>query len=356
MKTVSSLSKTLLPQIKAAIDQKTKPLGALGRLEEVATQIALIQQTIRPEIRHPHVVVFAGDHGLAQEGVSKYPQEVTRQMVLNFLADGAAINVFCRQHGLGLSVVDAGVKAEWDEQTRQHPLLIHQKIGPGTRNAAIEPAMTADECNAAIRAGEAVVAELAAKGTNLIAFGEMGIANTSSAALLMHFLTALPMAECTGRGTGLSQAEWEAKVRKLTQIAATQRKLHANRELGSYPRMLLAAVGGYEIAQMAGAFVEAAAHRMVILVDGFIATAALMVAQQFDPSVTEYCIFCHQSDERGHKRMLDFLQVRPLLSLGLRLGEGTGAALAYPLVASAVAMLNEMASFASAGVSTEHGT
>ncbi len=340
---IPPLDQASLSAIQHKIDHKTKPLGALGQLETLALQIALIQQTATPTLTQPHVLVFAGDHGLAQEGVSAYPTDVTYQMVLNFLAGGAAINVFSRQHGLQLVVCDVGVAGQFASGPST---LVKFKIRPGTRNMRHEPAMTRDEAEAALDAGRTLVDGVAHRGCNVVGFGEMGIGNTSSASLLMHRFTGYPLADCVGRGTGLDDAGLDRKLAILTEVAARYADL-------TDPLDVLAAMGGLEIAAIAGGMLQAAENRMVILVDGFIATAALLVAQALEPAILAYCVFCHQSDEAGHSRMLSFLNAIPLLRLDLRLGEGTGCALAYPLVEAAVAMLNEMASFESAGVSNK---
>ncbi len=324
----------LTDRIRQRIDQKTKPLGALGRLEDVALQIARIQQTETPQLRNPHVLVFAADHGLAAEGVSAYPADITYGMVKNFIAGGAAINVFCRQNDLQLLVCDVGVNGTFAENT---PAFVKYKIRSGTRNMRYEPAMTPDECAAALDAGRTLVNGLAYRDCNVVGFGEMGIGNTSAAALLMHRLTGLPLEQCVGRGTGLDDTGLTHK-RAVLQAVADR---HADR---SDPLDILAAMGGLEIAAIVGGMQQAAENGMVILVDGFIATSALLVAHALNPAVLDNCVFCHQSDEAGHRLMLEYLRATPLLSLGLRLGEGTGCALAYPIVQAAVGMLNEMAS------------
>ena len=333
-------SKTLDERLRAKIDSKTKPLGALGRLERLALQVGRIQQTESPKLQHPVMLVFAGDHGIAAAGVSPYPQEVTRQMVLNFLAGGAAINVFARQNGLAVRVIDAGVNFDFGSM----PHLIDAKIGFGTRNFLDAPAMTSEQCEAAMAKGaELAVLEIAA-GSNVLGFGEMGIGNTSAAALLTSLLCDLPLTQCVGRGTGLDDAGLEKKQALLAQAIAT----HA---VGRDPLAILTTFGGFEIAMMAGAMLEAARHGVVLLIDGYIATSALLVAANLQPAIKEYCVFAHESGEPGHARQLAWLGVEPLLSLDMRLGEGTGAALAYPLLQAAVNFLNEMASFESAGVS-----
>lgn len=337
---IAPLDDALRPALRAAIDDKTKPLGALGRLEDLAMQIGLICGTTQPALKRPTVIVFAGDHGVADAGVSAYPAEVTAQMVLNFLKGGAAINVFSRLHGIALEVVDAGVRVPLPAS----PGLVNCRIADGTQNFAETRAMSAEQASAAMMAGMARVLRAAQQGCNVIGFGEMGIANTSSAACLMSRLTGLPLADCIGRGTGLDDEGLSRKREVLERALA----LHADAE---EPLDVLAAFGGFEIAMMAGAFLAAAASRMVILVDGFIASAALLVAHSIDARVLQYCVFSHCSHERGHRALLDHFKAEPLLALDLRLGEGTGAALAWPLVTSAAAFLNEMATFSGAGVS-----
>ncbi|OGX91319.1 nicotinate-nucleotide--dimethylbenzimidazole phosphoribosyltransferase [Hymenobacter coccineus] len=334
--------------IARKIDTKTKPLGALGQLEALAQQVALVQQTLTPQLRQPHVLVFAADHGIAQAGVSQYPPEVTHQMVRNFAGGGAAINVFCRQNGLGLTIVDAGVRGSFADL----PAVRDEKIAEGTHNFAQGPAMTAAQCADALARGARLADELHAAGGNVLGVGEMGIGNTSSAAVLMHVLTGRPLAECVGRGTGLDAAGLARKLAVLTQAVGA----HPAVVDAADPLAVLATFGGFEIAQMAGALLRAAEHRMLLLIDGFIASAALLVAARLAPEILAYCVFCHESDEQGHRLLLAELGGRPLLRLGLRLGEGTGCALAYPLVQAAVNFLNEMASFESAGVSDDSGT
>ncbi|ENO77410.1 nicotinate-nucleotide--dimethylbenzimidazole phosphoribosyltransferase [Thauera mechernichensis] len=332
--------------IQHKIDRKTKPVGALGRLEALALQIALVQQTPAPELHQPHIVVFAGDHGAARAGVSAYPQDVTWQMVENFLAGGAAINVFSRQMGLGLSVVDAGVNHEFGKR----PGLIDAKIGPGTASYIDRPAMTPAQRDAALERGRGIAHALAGNGCNCIGFGEMGIGNTASASLITHCLVGADhdaeLYNVTGRGTGLDDAGLFRKRSLLAQALERGGR-------PSDPLAVLAEYGGFEIAMMAGAMLGAAEKRMLLLIDGFIVTSALLVAYAIDPRILAYCVFAHRSQEPGHRVQLDFLQVEPLMELDLRLGEGTGAALAFPLVQAAVNFLNEMASFESAGVSDQ---
>ena len=324
-------------RLRRKIDNKTKPLGALGQLEALALQIGLIQRSDTLRFESPQMVVFAADHGVALEGVSAFPQAVTMHMVANMLAGGAAINVLARQHGFALQVVDAGVASDLAD----HPNLIKRKMAHGSHNLAAGPAMTAHQLNAALQAGCDVLASLSG---NVVAFGDMGIANTSPAALLLHRLAGVSIKDATGRGTGLTDLQLRHKQTVLSKAAA----LHAN---AATPLDALAALGGFEIAMMTGAMLQAAAERRVILVDGFIAGSAALSACALAPAAKDYMVFCHRSAERGHHLMLAHLKARPLLDLGLRLGEGTGALLAWPLVQSAALVMNEMASFESAGVS-----
>lgn len=326
------------------IDSKTKPLGALGRLEALALKIGSIQQTLSPVLSRPTVLVFAGDHGIAESGVSPYPQAVTQQMVRNFLAGGAGINVFARQSGMQIRVVDAGVNHAFDAADG----LIDAKVAMGTRNFHLEPAMSEAQCREALARGASLAEAQVTSGSNVLAFGEMGIANTSSAAALMSVLCAVPVARCAGRGTGLDDAGLQKK------IAILEAALQRHRLTPDEPLAVLAAVGGFEIAMMAGAMLAAAEQRALLLIDGFISTAALLAASRLHPNVLDYCVFSHCSGEAGHALLLEHLNAQPLLDLGLRLGEGTGAALAYPLIEAAVNFLNQMASFESAQVSGKH--
>ncbi|THF57675.1 nicotinate-nucleotide--dimethylbenzimidazole phosphoribosyltransferase [Pseudothauera rhizosphaerae] len=337
---ISVPDQSLAPRLQQRIDQKTKPPGALGRLEALALQIGLVQGTDAPELRQPHVMVFAGDHGAARAGVSAFPQDVTWQMVENFLAGGAAINVFCRQMELDLTVVDAGVNHDFGRR----PGLIAARLGPGTANYLERPAMDAETVQAALARGRELAHALAANGCNCVGFGEMGIGNTASASLITHCLTGESLATVTGRGTGLDDAGLARKRALLEQALA-----RGGRPAG--PLAVLAEYGGFEIAMMAGAMLGAAERRMLLLIDGFIVTAALLAAHAIAPAVLPYCVFAHRSQEAGHRVQLAHLGADPLMDLDLRLGEGTGAALAWPLVQAAVNFLNEMASFESAGVS-----
>lgn len=340
-RTISPPDDSIRAALQDKINNKTKPLGALGRLEKLSMQAGLIQNTLVPRLNRPVMLVFAGDHGIVEAGVSPYPQAVTRQMVMNFLAGGAGVNVFSRQHGFEIRIVDGGVNHVFE----QHPALVDAKIGMGTRNFLFEPAMTPEQCDQALDMGIGLAMKEVALGSNVIGFGEMGIGNTSSAAALMSVLCGLPVAECVGRGTGLDDAGLEHKTRIIA------RALERHGLPGDDAIAALAIYGGFEIAMMAGAMIGAAQQRAILLIDGFIATAALLVASKMQPAILDYCVFAHCSDESGHRRMLQHLKAEPLLDLGLRLGEGTGAVLAYPLLQAAVNFLNEMASFESAGVS-----
>lgn len=335
------LDRSLQPALQRALDAKTKPLGALGVLESLALQLGLVQGTLKPEVRNPHLLVCAGDHGAARHGISAYPQDVTWQMVENFLAGGAAINVLARQGGIALVVADAGVNHDFGPRER----LLDAKVAHGTASYLDGAAMTAEQCARAMEHGRAVVRKLHEQGCNVLGLGEMGIGNTAAAALIMHCLTAIPLERCTGRGTGLDDAGLRRKLELL------ERALAAWPEKNTEPLDVLARFGGFEIAMLAGAMLAAAEARMTIVVDGFIVTSALLVAHALAPAVLDFCVFAHRSQEQGHRLQLEFLRARPLLDMDLRLGEGTGAALAIPLLRSAAAILNEMASFESAGVS-----
>lgn len=341
MITVPPLSWALQGALQEKIDQKTKPPGSLGRLEQVAMQAGLIQQTLEPVVRRPTIAVFAGDHGIAAEGlVNPYPQAVTAQMVLNFLRGGAAINALCRQLQLELAIVDAGVNYPFPA----HPRLQDRKIAFGTRNYMHEPAMNPLQCREALKAGAQVVKDIHAQGCNTIGFGEMGIGNTAAAALLMSCFTGLPIADCTGTGTGSTPQQLARKIAVLQQVQA---KHGAPRD----PEQALATFGGFEIAMLCGGILQAAALQMMVVIDGFIVTAALLAAQHMQPEVSSYCFFAHCSPEKGHQAMLRYLEATPLLQLEMRLGEGTGAAMAMPMLQCAVAFIQHMASFGDAQVS-----
>lgn len=323
--------------LAARIDGKTKPQGALGRIEALAAQVARVQQTLTPRLQSCCLTIFAADHGIARHGVSAYPSEVTRQMVLNFAAGGAAANVFCKANDVALQVVNAGVIGG----RFLVPEVRNLPIGEGTASSLEGPAMTRAQRDAALATGRDIGQEGA---WDAVAFGEMGIGNTSAATLIAHALTGSELDAVIGRGTGLDDAGLAAKRRILGQAAARRPGL-------TDPAEALSEFGGFEIAMIAGAMLGAAEARRIILVDGFIATAAALIAVRMEPMCRDAMIFAHRSAEPGHQTILDALQAEPLLDLGLRLGEGTGAVLVWPMVKSAVAMLNDMASFDSAGVS-----
>jgi nicotinate-nucleotide--dimethylbenzimidazole phosphoribosyltransferase len=337
---ISKVSLELKEKIQKKINEKTKPLGSLGKLEDTALKIALIQDTLSPNLINPAIIVFAGDHGICEAGVSAYPKEVTYQMVMNFLNGGAGINVFCGQNNIQIKVVDSGVGFDFPENLS----LINAKIAYGTKNFLTEPAMSAEQCELAINRGAEIVQQVQSNGCNIIGFGEMGIGNTSSAAVIINQLTNLPLETCTGRGTGLDD-KGLAKKREILNRAISNHKV-----IDKDPVKILSTFGGFEIAMICGAILKAAELKMVIMIDGFIVTSALLAAYKMENAVLDYCIFTHVSDEYGHKYLLDELKVEPLVNLRMRLGEGTGAAVTYPIIQSAVNFLNKMASFNSAGV------
>lgn len=329
----------LAARLDHALAIKTKPPGSLGQIETLARQIGLIQGHLSPEVDPAHLLIIAGDHGLVESGVSAWPQSVTVQMVLNFLHGGAAANVFARTHGCGLSVVDAGVAHDFDP----HPDLISAKIKPGTRNALHEDAMSADDAQRALEAGAQLAQDLAAKGVKSLLLGEMGIGNTASASLIAHVLTGESLEDLTGRGAGLDDHGLKTKREILTACRA--RRPHVET-----PMEALQAFGGFEIAMMAGAIIGGASAGLIVIIDGFIASAAALIALKSRPDAQAFCVFAHRSAEPGHRAILTALNTQPLLDLGLRLGEGTGGLLALPLLRASVAMLKDMATFESAGV------
>ena len=341
---ISKVSLELKDEVQKKINEKTKPLGALGKLEDTALQIALIQNTLSPQLTNPTIIVFAGDHGICKEGVSAYPSEVTYQMVMNFLNGGAAINVLCRQNKIDIKVVDSGVGFDFQPDTN----LIDAKIAYGTKNFMQEPAMSAEECELAIKRGAEITSQVHENGCNIIGFGEMGIGNTSSAAMIINQLTGLPLETCAGRGTGLDDNGLKKKLEILNMAADKHRNIKKE------PLSILSTFGGFEIAMICGAILKAAELKIVIIIDGFIVSSALLVALKLNNAVLDYCIFSHVSDEKGHKFLLNELKVEPLVSFRMRLGEGTGAAVTYPIILSAVNFLNEMASFNSAGVAEKN--
>ncbi|MEZ9907047.1 nicotinate-nucleotide--dimethylbenzimidazole phosphoribosyltransferase [Vibrio sp. 10N.261.51.A3] len=337
--------------IQHRIDQKTKPLGALGLLEKVAHQLALIQSQGKEaavehiELNKPSIIIFAGDHGIADEGVSIAPSAVTQQMVLNFLSDGAAINCFCAVNNIDITVVDTGILLPVESDS---DMLISQRLGTRTNNFANEAAMSLETVERGIELGTELVSKTISNGTNIIMFGEMGIGNTSSASAILSALANRAAAECVGLGTGINNEQLARKVAVVEQGVARCKGLDAN-EVKDI-KEVLAQVGGYEIVQMVGTFLGAYQNKTPVLVDGFIVSVAAYVATLIEPSCRDYMIFAHRSEESGHKILLELLDAEPLLDLGLRLGEGTGAALAMPIIRAAAEFYNNMASFESAGV------
>ena len=338
---IQSPNQDILEQLVHKVNNKTKPKGSLGLLEEIAIKIGVIQQTLNPKLSKPTIALFAADHGIAEDGVvNPNPQEVTWQMVYNFLSGGAGINVFTNQHDIALKVIDSGVKFDF----KNLPGLIDEKIDLGTKNYLNEPAMTKAQSEKCIEKGAEIVTRIYSEGSNIIGFGEMGIGNTSSASLLMSKLLDMPIEDCVGMGAGLDN---EGVVNKKQVLRAVIEK-HAS---VTSVEDVLQTFGGFEIGMIAGAMLQAAELKMTLLIDGFIITSALLVAEKMNPRVIDYCVFAHTSGEPGHQKILDYFGAKPLLNLGLRLGEGTGAAIAFPLVQSAVNFINQMASFDDVNVS-----
>lgn len=331
--------KQLQPLLQDKIDNLTKPKGSLGRLEELALQIGLIQQTLSPTLRHPQNIIFAADHGITEEGISVSSRDVTWQQILNFLDGGAGINFLCRQHGFTLKIVDAGV----DYDLPYERGILNKKVRRGSRNFLYEAALTEEELEQCIARGAEVVRLCHEEGSNILSFGEMGIGNTSPSSVWMHLMTGIPLEQCVGAGAGLDNAGIRHKYEVLNRAVAHYRGDKSAHDIIRY-------FGGLEMAMTVGAMLQAAELRMVILVDGFIMTNCILAASRLYPEVLDYAVFAHQGDEAGHKLLLDWLHARPLLNLGLRLGEGTGAVCAYSIVDSAVRMLNEMDSFAQAKI------
>lgn len=324
------------------IDNKTKPTGALGILEVLAKQIGMVFNSLEPKIIQPNIVVFAADHGIANHGVSAYPQDVTRQMVTNFMEGGAAINVFCRQNNIQFSIVDSGVNYDFPPNAN----LISAKIDRGTKSFLHEPAMSTEQMQLCFVKGSEIVAAIANKGSNCIGFGEMGIGNTSTASVLMSVITGIPIEDCVGKGTGVNDEKLRFKndiLRKAIEAYNGDPSLESK----------LTYFGGFEILQMAGGMLEAYKNNVLILVDGFICSVAFLIAYEKNPSIIKNAVFSHQSAEHAHSRLLQYLNVKAILQLDLRLGEGTGCAIAFPIIQSTVSFLNEMASFESAGVSNK---
>jgi len=329
---ITPLDRSLEPALRAALDGKAKPPGSLGRIEDLAVKIGLIQQSLTPKLDRCRLLLFAGDHGLTRSGVSSYPASVTTAMVRTLLAGKASASAFAAAIGAEVAVIDAGVAAD----LAPHPALIDAKVAPGTADAAVEPAMTRDQALLALNRGAAIARQSAADGFDVLALGEMGIGNSASAALLLHRLGPLPLDRAVGVGAGQSAEGLARKHAALDRAAA--------RSSATEPLEVLAQFGGFEIAMMAGAILGAAGTCAVVVVDGFIATSAALVAARLAPACLDRCVFAHRSAEAGHTAMLAILEAEPLLDLDMRLGEGTGALLAVPLLRAAAALLSQVAS------------
>lgn len=321
------------------INNLTKPKGSLGVLEDLALQIGLIQQTLSPTLSHPHNVLFAADHGIVEEGVSKSPKEITWQQLSNFLHGGAGVNFLCRQHGFKLVLVDSGV----DYDLPYEKGIINCSVGRGTHSFLKGPAMSTEEMELCLERGAKITDMIYADGCNVVSFGEMGIGNTSPSSVWMHLLTGISLEQCVGAGSGLDSEGIRHKYNVLKQSVDHYAGDGSAKDI-------IAWFGGYEMVMAIGGMLRAAELRMIILVDGFIMTNCILAASKLHPEVLSYAIFGHQGDETGHKLVLDAMKVRPLLNLGLRLGEGTGAICAYPIVVSSVNMMNEMDNFAHASI------
>ncbi len=338
-------------QIQSKIDNLNKPKGSLGRLETLAMQICEIQQTLAPKLSNPCHILFGGDHGIEREGVSFSPREITWQQMINYTRGGGGVNMFCRQHGFKLFIVDVGVDYDFpdsivarDSQYKLENKIIDRKIAYGTKNFLYEPSMTEEEWNKAVSIGSDMVDQCFNSGCNVISFGEMGIGNTSPSSILMHLLLDIPLDKCVGAGSGLDEKGIRHKYEVLKKAVDNYKGRKCSSEV---PSGVLEGMSfcGFEMAAAVGAMLRAAEHRMVVLVDGFIMTACMLVAKTIDPKAMDYAVFGHCGDEGGHKLMLESMGAEPLLHLGMRLGEGTGAVCAYPILQSAVNMINEMDNF-----------
>ena len=348
---IQSVDKSLQTSIQEKIDNLNKPKGSLGRLEELALQICLIQHTLEPSLAHPCHLLLGGDHGIEREGVSVSPREVTWQQMINFTLGGGGVNMFCRQHSFKLRIVDVGV----DYDLSAVPGIIDRKIARGTKNFLYEPAMTEEEFDRAIMVGVELVDDCIQEGCRVFCIGEMGIANTSPSSIWMHFFGNIPLAECIGAGAGLDTPGIRHKYEVLSKAVDNFKNSHLstlNSQLSTFNFQLspLRYFGGFEMVAAIGAMLRAAEQHLIILVDGFIMTACAVAAIKLYPAAQDYMIFTHCGDESGHKKMLDIVGAKPLLQLGLRLGEGTGALCAFPIIDSAVRMMNEMNNFQNAKI------
>ena len=336
--------KRAMSQAQSRQDTLTKPPGSLGRLEELSVQLAGIQGRAIPQIKDKAIIIMAGDHGVVAEKIGHWPQEVTAQMVANFLHGGAGINVLARQAGTRITVVDMGVASN----LKHDPRLLSKKVSPGTRNMALGPAMTAEQAVQAIETGIEVMTAEVGRGLDIVGTGDMGIGNTTASSAICAVMTGKPVAEVTGRGTGLDDRQLKHK------IAVIEKALAVNHPDPAQPLDVLAKVGGFEIGGLAGVMLAAAAHRLPVVIDGFISGAAALIATALAPGLKDFIIPAHVSAEAGHRALLKHLGLKPLLDLGLRLGEGTGAALGIFLAETAARILAEMSTFAEAGVSEEN--
>ena len=335
---IQPVNESMREVIQQKIDNLNKPKGSLGRLEELAMQICLVQQTLSPTLSHPCHLLLGGDHGIEREGVSVSPRDVTWQQMINFTKGGGGVNMFCRQHGFKLRIVDVGV----DHDLSDVPGIIDCKIARGTKNFLYEPAMSETEFDKAIETGVKLVNNCIDKDCHLLSIGEMGIANTSPSSIWMSIFGQIPLKECIGAGAGLDAPGIRHKYEVLSQAVANS---HCESTLE-----VLRYFGGFEMITAIGAMLRAAEQHLIILIDGFIMTACAIAAIRLYPASQDYMIFTHCGDESGHRKMLDIVGAKPLLNLGLRLGEGTGALCAYPLIDSAVRMINEMNNFDNAKI------
>jgi nicotinate-nucleotide--dimethylbenzimidazole phosphoribosyltransferase len=339
---ISSIDRSMLAAIQEKIDNLNKPKGSLGRLEELAMQICLIQQTLEPSLAHPCHLLLGGDHGIEREGVSVSPREITWQQMINFTRGGGGVNMFCRQHGFKLRIVDVGVDYDFSDVD----VIIDRKIARGTKNFLYEPAMSEEEFNRAIQIGSDLVDDCIAEGCRILSIGEMGIANTSPSSIWMSIFGDIPLKDCIGAGAGLDNDGIRHKYEVLSKALKNyQASIHQPSTISH-----LTYFGGFEMISAIGAMLRAAEHHLIILIDGFIMTACAIAAIRLYPAAQDYMIFTHCGDESGHKMMLDIVDARPLLHLGLRLGEGTGALCAFPIIDSAVRMMNEMNNFQKARI------
>ena len=344
---IENVDEALRPKIQDKIDNLNKPKGSLGVLEELAMQVCLIQQTLTPSLAHPCHLLLGGDHGIEREGVSVSPREVTWQQMINFTKGGGGVNMFCRQHGFQLSIVDVGVDYDLSNVSG----IIDRKIARGTKNFLYEPAMSEEEFNQAIQVGVDLVDDCVAKGCQVLCIGEMGIGNTSPSSIWMSLFCDIPLDECIGAGSGLDTPGIRHKREVLAQALSNwQSVMGSSSKRMANSQQLIAYFGGFEMVAAIGAMLRAAEQHLIILVDGFIMTACALAACQLYPAAQSYMVFGHCGDESGHRRMLDELHAKPLLSLGLRLGEGTGALCAFPILDSAVRMMNEMNNFDNASI------